>query len=88
MIKLTAEDYRRMAFLVEDKSYDFSSDFEPTIEYDTDRFNSDLQVHAMSYDHDGETRLFITYAQLTTSIPEGTINNDFDKNRLQYNLVH
>ena len=25
MIKLTAEDYRRMAFLVEDKSYDFSS---------------------------------------------------------------
>ena len=83
MIKLTAEDYRRMAFLVED-----SSDFETTIEYDTDRFNSDLQVHAMSYDHDGEARLFITYAQLTTSIPEGTINNDFDKNRLQYNLVH
>ena len=88
MIKLTAEDYRRMAFLVEDKSYDFSSDFETTIEYDTDRFNSDLQVHAMSYDHDGETRLFITYAQLTTSITVCTLIFEFDKYSLKYNLVH
>lgn len=88
MITLTAEDYRRMAFLVEDKSYDFNSDFEATIEYDTDRFNSDLKVHVMTYDRAGETGLFIAYAQLTTYIPEGTINNDFDKNRLQYNLVH
>ena len=83
-IRLTNQDYYQLAMLVEDKSCEHRGDFCDKIEYDTDRFHSDLNISVMIYESRFEDpKLFIVSADLKTYLPDGEVANDFDLTRLK-----
>lgn len=84
MIHITDEDYRQLAMKIEDASYEYGGYFKKCIQYDTDRFNSDLTVEVLPYDTGiSDEGLFIVFAKMETSIPESKEENDFDLKKLR-----
>ena len=87
MIHITDDDYRQLAMMIEDASYGYDGCFEDCIEYDTDRFNSDLKVEVFSYDEENDDKgLFISFASMETSKPDGREENDFNLNILRNHI--